>query len=98
MTDESLTCDRPECDGTFVKKTHNQKYCSPECCRVETNRKIMEKYHAKQAIKKGLERRCSKCNNKLSRYNEDSICGGCQTSHRYERRDGLAEILSSISL
>lgn len=96
MTDEILTCARPECDETFVKSTHNQKYHNAECCRIETNRKIMEKYHEKQAIKKGLARKCKGCGTKLSRYNEDSKCGACQTKGRYERRDGLSEILETI--
>lgn len=96
MTDEVLTCARPECDETFIKKTHNQKYHDDECCRIETNRKIMEKYHERQAIKKGKTRHCKGCNTKLSRYNEDTYCGACQVQDRYERRDNLSDILESI--
>jgi hypothetical protein len=35
-----------ECKNDFEFKTHNQKYCSQQCCRVATNKRIMEKYYA----------------------------------------------------
>jgi len=45
-----VICSREDCGKEFNQKTHNQKYCSDECCRIATNRRIMEKYYEKKAI------------------------------------------------
>jgi hypothetical protein len=64
------------CNKDFVKKTHNQKYCDAECCRKATNERIMERYYEKRDNRRGRERYChdSKCQIKLSRYNEENFC------------------------
>ena len=49
-----MICANTECAKEFDSKTHNQKYCSDECCRVATNRRIMEKYYEKKAIKNAI--------------------------------------------
>jgi len=69
-----MICNNKECSKEFDAKTHNQKYCSDECCRVATNKRIMEKYYEKKAIRNGAFRACSKCKTKLSRYNQSDIC------------------------
>jgi hypothetical protein len=38
-----MICANKECAKDFEPKTHNQKYCTDECCRIATNRRIMEK-------------------------------------------------------
>jgi hypothetical protein len=43
-----MICSNKECSKDFDAKTHNQKYCSDECCRVATNKRIMEKYYEKK--------------------------------------------------
>jgi hypothetical protein len=42
-----MICGNKECAKDFDAKTHNQKYCSDECCRIATNKRIMEKYYEK---------------------------------------------------
>ena len=47
-----MICHNKECSKDFEAKTHNQKYCTDECCRVATNRRIMEKYYEKNRNKR----------------------------------------------
>lgn len=89
-------CARAECQTKFTKSTHNQKYCSGECCRLETNRKIMEKYHERVAIRKGKKRTCLTCLTPLSRYNNSDKCGGCQEKVRKENVGEAAGIVKSV--
>ena len=46
-----MICQNKECSQEFEPKTHNQKYHSDECCRMATNKRIMEKYYEKKSIK-----------------------------------------------
>lgn len=92
-----FTCARSECGNKSVKVTHNQKYCSNECCRIETNRKIMEKYHERAAIRRGKKRSCKACGSSLSRYNEGKICGSCETKKRNEHAGEAARMLGAIN-
>lgn len=64
----------------YVKSVHNQKYCSPECCRIATNARLIQQYHDRKAQKSGGKRVCKRkdCNTILSMYNTDDICGACQ--------------------
>lgn len=75
----SAICKRKECFNAFVKKTHNQIYCSDECCKRATNDKIMERYYEKKRLKNSGPRNCSVCDVTLSRYNESNICSVCQS-------------------
>lgn len=97
MVGTEFICAREECGNKAEKQTHNQKYCSNECCRVETNRKIMEKYHEKAAIRRGKKRECVRCGVRLSRYNESKICGGCHVSEKEKHAGEAARLLASIS-
>lgn len=92
----TANCSREECGKEFTKVTHNQKYCTNECCRIETNRKIMEKYHERAAIKRGKKRACSGCGTSLSRYNLNNMCGACETNKRNENLGEAARLVSSI--
>lgn len=76
-----MICAYNKCKKEFTPRTHNQKYCSDECCRTATNIKIKEKYYEKKERLRGKVRKCksSTCNNRLSRYNEGSYCGLCES-------------------
>lgn len=86
MEDNSI-CSRDECQEIFIKAVHNQKYCSPECCRLATNQRLMEQYHEKKSIRNGNQRVCSKkdCDTILSKYNKENICESCKIK-RFMRR------------
>jgi hypothetical protein len=92
-----MICANQECAIPFEPKTHNQKYHSDECCRVATNKKIMQKYYEKKAIRSGSSRLCKKCNAKLSRYNDQSICSMCQKNSAIENRLKILGMLDDIS-
>lgn len=91
-----MICANTECAKNFDSKTHNQKYCSDECCRLATNKRIMENYYEKKAIKKGAIRLCKKCKAQLSRYNSDQICSSCVKKTNLKSRKLLKEILDEI--
>lgn len=91
-----FVCARESCNNISIKTTHNQKFCSNECCRIETNRKIMEKYHERAAIKRGKLRRC-KCGSRLSRYNENDTCGACDTLKRNENLGEASVLVGAVS-
>lgn len=98
MIGDKLTCASDKCDVEFVQSTHNQKYCSNECCRYETNRKIIAKYHEKAAIRKGRPRICRVCGiTKLSRYNDSDTCGGCSATKRQSNHDETHELVKSVN-
>lgn len=98
--DEKIVCAQDDCENEFVRtKPANKKYCSPECCRIQTNRKIMEKYYQKRAQLRGEERICNKCQvTKLSRYNEKTICSSCETeANKARNRSVLNMVLNSLA-
>ena len=79
------TCANPNCSISFRPKSHNQKYHNSECCRVVTNKRIMEKYYEEKEIRDGKERACSNagCEVVLTRYNLTPTCFSC------DRKKGL---------
>ena len=92
-----MICSNKECAVEFDAKTHNQKYCSDECCRVATNKRIMEKYYEKKAIKNGAYRECKKCKLSLSRYNQSSMCSSCEKKDGAANRKKIMGMLDEIS-
>jgi hypothetical protein len=92
-----MICLNSSCSKDFTQKTHNQKYCSDECCRVATNKKIMEKYYEKKAIRNGAKRACSKCNIVLSRYNSLNICSKCEKNKSLENKKKIIGMINDIS-
>jgi hypothetical protein len=92
-----MICANKECAKDFEPKTHNQKYCTDECCRIATNRRIMEKYYEKKAIRNGANRQCKKCNAKLSRYNQSSICSICEKNKDISNKTKIIGMLNEIS-
>ncbi len=91
-----MICANNGCTNEFTKTTHNQKYCSDECCRDATNRKIREKYYAEKERLAGKKRTCSSrgCKNILSRYNEEDICSECISKKEKSSRDNLLRIFN----
>lgn len=91
-------CAREGCENTFTPKTHNQRYCDSECCRLATNKRMTAKYHERQARKKGVTRICASCKTtKLSRYNSTRICGACASRTAAERNGELAKMLANVT-
>lgn len=83
-----------ECGNNFEFKTHNQKYCSSQCCRIATNKRIMEKYYAKKARLSGKERLCE-CGCRLSMYSPDSICTLCQQQKKKDKTSIALEAMKN---
>lgn len=92
-----MICANKECAKEFDAKTHNQKYCCDECCRVATNKKIMEKYYEKKAIRSGAKRECKFCKSRLSRYNQSNTCSKCEKNSAIKNRSTLLRMLDDIS-
>lgn len=92
-----MKCANNECSKEFDSKTHNQKYCSDDCCRIATNKKIMEKYYEKKAIRSGAKRECKKCSSSLSRYNQSNICSKCEKNSAIKNRSTLLRMIDDIS-
>ena len=92
-----MICGNSDCSKDFNPRTHNQKYCCDECCRVATNKKIMEKYYEKKAIRNGAFRACKKCKASLSRYNESQLCSACNKAVNQQNRTRLLGLLDEIS-
>lgn len=91
-----MICSNKDCSVDFDARTHNQKYCSDECCRVATNKRIMEKYYEKKAIKGGASRSCKSCKSQLSRYNQENLCSTCEKSIEVKSRMMMIEIINEI--
>ena len=92
-----MICSNKECAKEFDSKTHNQKYCNDECCRIATNKRIMEKYYEKKAIKNGAIRVCKLCKLKLSRYNNSNVCSKCVNGKKNKTKHMIKEIIDEIS-
>ncbi len=94
-----MICANKEClnGKEFTAKTHNQKYCSDECCRIATNRRIMEKYYEKKAIRNGAARGCKKCGAQLSRYNDTTLCASCQKKIDITKKSKIKGMIDEIS-
>ena len=88
-----MKCFNSECPKDFTPKTHNQKYCSDECCRVATNKRIMQKYYEKKAIQNGAPRKCKGCPGFLSRYNTETYCSKFIKSRRFKDKKYLMGII-----
>ena len=92
-----MICGNKDCAKDFNSKTHNQKYCTDECCRIATNRRIMEKYYEKKAIKNGAARPCKKCGAQLSRYNQSIYCAGCEKKIDINNKNKLKRMIDEVS-
>lgn len=82
------------CDNLYQARTHNQKFCSSECTRIQTNANLMEKYYDNQRRKRGEERICDSCGfTKLSRWNPERTCSVCVQKPERDRDAAAALIM-----
>lgn len=92
-------CAREVCVESFDKKTHNQKYCSDECCRLATNERIMEKYYERRDQRQGKTRFCRACDvTKLSRYNDSQVCSACKTKREVSANADVVSMFTRASV
>ena len=69
------------CDNNFDSDISYQIYCSPECRDAATKEKISQRYLiARRQRRKGKDRRCKMCDEKLSIYNDDILCTKCNVN------------------
>lgn len=91
-----MICANDGCSEEFQKTTHNQKYCSDECCREATNKKIRQKYYDEKERLSGKKRVCETrgCKNILSRYNDSKICHECYAKQKSKDKNELLRIMN----
>jgi hypothetical protein len=69
------------CDNEFKTNISYQIYCSEQCRNAATKEKIALRYlQTKRQKRKGKDRRCKKCLEKLSIYNDDILCIKCNVN------------------
>lgn len=88
-------CAHTDCELPFHAKTHNQRYCSDECCRLATNKRIMERYYERKERRRGGRRVCSTrgCTTILNRYNDSEICALCLAKKDTQTRDFIQDLV-----
>jgi hypothetical protein len=93
-----MICAYKDCTGVkeFEPKTHNQKYCSDECCKIATNLRIKEKYERKKAKLSGEPFKCKTrgCTYILSMYSTGDYCESCKNKEKYKDRQEVLNILN----
>lgn len=79
-------CANDNCSNVFVPKTYNGVYCSSECRKIFTNKKLLDKYHTNKN-NKFKKKVCANngCTTILSSYNKEKICEQCKIK-RYINR------------
>jgi hypothetical protein len=93
-----MICGNTDCKKDFEARTHNQKYCSDECCRIATNKRIMEKYYEKKDIRRGkIIKKCKKCKSNLSKYQQEDLCASCIKKRNKNSKDKLLRMIDEIS-
>jgi hypothetical protein len=73
-----------ECGLEFTPKAHNGIYCSVECRKQSTNKKVLERYYSNRDRLAGKNQKVCRrkgCNTILSRYNAEDIC----EAHKIDR-------------
>ena len=91
-----MICQNDGCRAQFYPSAHNQKYCSSECLRDATNRRVREKYKDDKDRLRGKDRRCRGCGSKLSRYNANSECSLCVSTRQSKITKEVVEALNVI--
>lgn len=84
-------CASETCSNEFMPGSHNQIYCSPVCCREQTNRGNLKRYYEKKHRQQEAKF-CSMCNSPLSRYNQAMICSAC-SDDRKNKVDAVIQLL-----
>jgi hypothetical protein len=97
--DINMICAYEDCNNEFEAKTHNQKYCSDECCKIATNVKIKEKYQTIKDRKAGIKFKCKNrgCNQILNRYSNGDECEVCKAKRVASERKNILEMLNGSS-
>jgi hypothetical protein len=93
-----VICAYEYCQKEFEPKTHNQKYCSDECCRIATNEKLRQAYYDKKDRLAGKPRKCKTqgCNVMLSMYNEGKICDKCINEKKEKERKSIVDMVKNV--
>jgi hypothetical protein len=96
-----MICAYENCEGIreFEPKTHNQKYCSDECCRIATNKNLKEQYYRNKARKAGVKFKCKNkgCKRMLDRYTVGDTCNWCQGQEKLKERKNLIDMIEDVS-
>ena len=80
------------CDNEFKTTISYQIYCSVVCRDAATKEKIAARYiHSRRQKRLGKDRRCKKCGNSLSIYNDENLCNECNVNP-----NDVAKILKQI--
>lgn len=83
------------CETPFESNKKNQKYCTPACCRLATNKKIMERYYENKKRRSGAKRYCS-CGQLLSRYNDNDSCFSCYNKTKEQDNTAILEVINNV--
>ena len=78
---EERICQNSDCGKQFIAKVYNTIYCSPDCRKVVTNKKLLDNYYRKKENKtKKRVCKAKDCKTVLSKYNDEEICEqwGCR--------------------
>lgn len=94
-----MICSRNGCSNEFHAKTHNQKYCSDDCCKIATSEKIKQKNLDRKARLSGKERICKTrgCSNILSRYRDGDFCETCLAKDDVDNKKAAWEIIKNVT-
>ncbi len=66
------------CDKNFDSNISYQIYCSEQCREEATKEKIAQRYiQSRRQKRKGKNRLCKQCGEKLSIYNDEPLCNLC---------------------
>ena len=89
-------CENVGCEIAFAPQSFNQKYHNEVCRQIATNRRLMERYHAKRRRRNGEIRICKTkgCETKLSRYNEADTCQKCVAEHQARKKQVLLDMFA----
>lgn len=84
--EEKRQCANDTCRKDFYAKVYNATYCSSECRRIVTNKKLLEKYYENKK-RATIKRICKtkSCKTVLSRYNKETICEQCKKERFIKR-------------
>ena len=89
VNEEKRICSNPDCAKQFIAKVYNSIYCSAECRKIITNKKLLANYYEKKA-NKNKKRICKTktCTVVLSVYNKELICEKCKRERFVQRLVG----------
>jgi len=91
--EEERVCANVDCKNKFTAKVYNTIYCSAECRKIVTNKKLLENYYEKKKNRQ-TKRICKTdgCDTILSRYNDEKICEACK------KKDSLKDLFLGVGM